>query len=570
MTTEQPTNGELAPGPAPPIQETPAIRGEERQTLLRRWVDWLDGAMDSASDWLNPIVVKETRQALKSRQFTLWFLMLLVGCWFVTIGGIAILGPGVSYGAYGDDLFSAYYCVLLFPLIVVVPFSALRSVASEQDDNTRDLLTVSSLTPSQIVQGKLASSLVQVGVYFSALAPCLAFTYLLRGVDVPTIVGLLAQAVLISLGLSIFGIFLASAFRQRFANILISLVFIGVLFYAFAGVSVAGVALLQSGSFFGGAPIALLLAIWGSLYATTFAIVYYAAVAAGSFSSANRSTPLRIAATVQHAVALGWIMCGVWQTAEQLEVVQIIGLLLCIYWTLAGVLLVSEQPLYSDRVRRTLPSSILAKAFFSWFLPGPGTGYFLVLSNLLGLVLFAYGAELYWNGPAGSSSWDAFWMVALASCYVAGYLGVARLAIGAIRSVAPLSAAGCVLVQVLIWLVGSAVPFLIQVSTRELRNLPYSWIEVTNPFWTLNCLSEGSLPADDLTLLMVVAPAAAGCIILLNIPVTLRELQQSRAQVPARVLAEIDPLLRSSSGPSSPWDIDEIDAGPVSTPSTAN
>lgn len=567
MTPEVTANGEPA-GPASHLTKGPLLASEQG-TALRRWVDWLDGHMDSASDWLNPIVVKETRQALKSRQFTLWFLMLLVGCWFVTIGGIAMLGPGVSYGAYGDDLFSAYYCVLLFPLIVVVPFSALRSVASEQDDNTRDLLTVSSLTPSQIVQGKLASSMVQVGVYFSALAPCLAFTYLLRGVDVPTIVGLLAMAVLVSLGLSIFGIFLASAFRQRFSNILISLVFIGVLFYAFAGVSVAGVALLQSGSFFGGAPIALLMAIWGSFYATTFAIVYYAAVAASSFSSANRSTPLRIAATVQHAVTLGWVLCGVWGDNGDTDLIEMIGLFLCGYWTLAGALMVSEQPLYSDRVRRTLPSSWGAQAFFSWFLPGPGTGYFLVLSNLLGLVLFSYCCELNKSVSIGSTDWRPFCMMVLACCYVASYLGVARLAIGAIRSVAPISAAGCILIQVLLCLVGSAVPFLIQVSTRELRNLPYSWVEVTNPFWTLNGLAEGSLPEGDLTMLLVVIPAAAACIILLNIPVTLRELQQPRAQVPARVLAEIDQSQRPGAGPTSPWDVEEIGPGAAASQSTA-
>ena len=143
------------------------------------------------SDWFNPILVKETRQALRSWQFALTFILLLVACWVVTFGGIAVIGPSIYYAAGGGELLRAYFLILSLPLLVVVPFAAFRSLAAEREDNTYDLVSITTLRPRQIISGKLASSVVQMIMFFSAITPCLAFTYLLRGVDTPTIALLL-------------------------------------------------------------------------------------------------------------------------------------------------------------------------------------------------------------------------------------------------------------------------------------------------------------------------------------------------------------------------------------------
>ena len=50
--------------------------------------------------------------------------------------------------------------------------------------------------------GKLGSAILQMMVYYSALAPCIAFTYLLRGIDIITIGLFLAYSFLASLLLS--------------------------------------------------------------------------------------------------------------------------------------------------------------------------------------------------------------------------------------------------------------------------------------------------------------------------------------------------------------------------------
>lgn len=62
-----------------------------------------------------------------------------------------------------------YFLVLSIPLIVVVPFSAFRSLAAEREDGTFELISITALA-RQIVGGKLGSAILQMLVYFSALA----------------------------------------------------------------------------------------------------------------------------------------------------------------------------------------------------------------------------------------------------------------------------------------------------------------------------------------------------------------------------------------------------------------
>jgi hypothetical protein len=63
-------------------------------------------------------------------------------------------------------------------------------------------------------------------VYYSALAPCIAFTYLMRGIDVVTIALFLTYTFLASLLLSIFGLMMATVTLSRHWQVLLSVVFV--------------------------------------------------------------------------------------------------------------------------------------------------------------------------------------------------------------------------------------------------------------------------------------------------------------------------------------------------------
>src|SRR5690606_10094911 len=132
--------------------------------------------------------------------------------------------------AEGKGMLYGYFLVLAIPLLVVVPFSAFRSLAAEREDGTYELISITALNARQIVGGKLGSAILQMMVYFSALAPCVAFTYLLRGVDIFSIFFVLYYTFLLSLLLSTLGLLVATATRARHWQVLLSVLLLLLLF----------------------------------------------------------------------------------------------------------------------------------------------------------------------------------------------------------------------------------------------------------------------------------------------------------------------------------------------------
>ena len=298
-------------------------------------------------DWLNPILVKETRQALKSSQFTITFVLVLVACWIATIGVVSYIGPRIFYAADGGTLLAWYFAILALPLMVVVPLSAFRSLTAEREDNTYDLLQITSLKPRQIISGKLGSSIAQMAVYFSAITPCLAFTYLLRGVDLPTIAVLLAYAFFWSFGLSMIGILLATLTPQRFVQVIILVGFVAILFsmlYAAIGMSFGAAYYGRSAIWGDNNEFWVITAMLATFYVTFFAQAFYASAGLITFSSENRSTPQRICMLVQQAAFVAW-MAYYWITWDYSEEALFASFMLAgIYWYVMGTLLTAEAP----------------------------------------------------------------------------------------------------------------------------------------------------------------------------------------------------------------------------------
>src|SRR5262245_30477918 len=83
------------------VEVLPPTRWQQFEELLGR-----------ASDVLNPILVKEARQALRSRQFTATFFVMLAAGWMWSILGLALLGPSAYYGATGPSMFYWYFVIL--------------------------------------------------------------------------------------------------------------------------------------------------------------------------------------------------------------------------------------------------------------------------------------------------------------------------------------------------------------------------------------------------------------------------------------------------------------------------
>ncbi len=509
--------------------------------LASGWL-FVETLLDRAGDHLNPILVKEARQAMKSRQFVITFSLLLVFGWLWTVLFISFGVPAIFYAPVGPGVLIGYYIVLSVPLLIVVPYAAFRSLAAEREDGTFELLSITSLSSRQIVLGKLGSAILQMMVYYSALAPCIAFTYLLRGIDIVTIGLFLAYSFLASLLLSIFGLMMATVTRARHWQVLLSVVFVmALLVFTFVW-DMMFVSLLASRQsmpldqpHFWIAHLCLL-----SFYAPTATLLLFIAGGQITFASENRSTPIRAVLVVPQVLAVGW-MTFYWLELKVEESLYVWPTLAAIYWAVAGAFLSGETAQLSPRAKRQLPQSFLGRTLFTWFNPGSGTGYVFAMLNLLAFMGMSWFAVLFaasrgYEHVPDFAEWFSY-TICLTG-YVLGYIGIVRLAVVALRRVTPVGLLATFLVQIIVALCGVLFPLLLQaiVSWGDYTTFGYTLLQLPNFFWTLyEVIERSSFGGTELALII---GSIGGVLFLINLLVAAGEVEHVRQQAPQRVLED--------------------------------
>ena len=312
--------------------------------------------LGSLSEWLNPILVKEARQALRSRQFRRTFFLMLVAGWAWSLLGLAAIGPAVYYSADGPPMFYVYYLILAFPLLVVAPYTTFHSLSTERQDRTYELVSITALSPRQILSGKIGGVALQMMVYLSAIFPCLAFTYLLRGLDIFTILFAVLYTSCFSLGLSMFGLLLASLPMPRQRQIGGAVVFVVVLIVScfINSIYIFGVAnniglMINSPTFW------IVNLAWLTVYFNAFALTFLAARAQLMSAAQNHSTALRVGLVVAQISMTSWCAYALLSGSAD-AAFMFVFLSTCLWW-FAGVFLTGEPPILSPRVKRDLPQS---------------------------------------------------------------------------------------------------------------------------------------------------------------------------------------------------------------------
>ena len=468
--------------------------------------------------------------------------------------------------------------ILSFPLLVVAPYSAFHSLSSERQDRTYELVSITALGARQILSGKLAGIALQMMIYLSAIFPCLAFTYLLRGVDIFTIVLVVVYTSCLSLSLSTLGLLLATITPLRQRHIAMSIFFALLLFLAMfldntwtSALVYYGVMMIESSEFW---PLQLMFL---TLFLNFFAIAFLAARSQLVTVSQNRSTALRwalVIAQLSFVAVMGYLQMSFGGNI-------VFGLLYCstIFWFAAGMYLTGESPVLSPRVKRDLPQSLLGRIFLTWFAPGPGTGFMFVIANMLLMSLMASLPYESIGGlfrrfdsavTAGITTAGTMGLVrpvrpmraeilsatVIATSYVVIYLGMGTLIIRAVRRVSEIRLAAPALVNILLVMLGSATPWVIQMTSPQMRSMGYTLMQITNPIWTLWEVCVHGIPFDE-GVLRAVLPTVAAMVWLANLPGICDELKQVRVAKPKRVDeedAEVAAALAGPVGPKSPWD----------------
>ena len=493
---------------------------------------WVDRTVSRATTWLNPILVKEARQSLKSKQFVVTFFLLLAASCLWTVMAIVFNSPDVYYVPSGDSVMGGYFVILSVSMFAFVPIVAFRSLAAELDEGTYEMLAITRLSAWRIVSGKMNSAMLQMLIYFSAIVPCLAFTYLLRGIGISTIALCIVIAFVVATVLTSLGLVLSTVAKGRTLQtfLLVGLVALIVIveFVCCGMVFDAVIPGRWSGTWLG--------FLSGFGVAFSFVILFLAAAAASiAPMTENRSTRLRVIMFGQQILWIVTMSYAAWATNE-LEYLNVGLMFLTIYWFFAGTLMLGESNEISPRVRRELPSTLGTRALFSWWMPGPGTGFMFVVSTasagmivlgIAGLVAMELGIDRSVQTPP--------WVVAFSMMgLLIGYLGIARL-----LSMPFLARSGPTFVIPLVFaisllFVGPITPCTIDVILQGEVSDDYTVLHSFNWSWTFIEIFDNGIPIE----VAAVTYCVGMGILAINLIPLFREFRRYRIAVPRRVLED--------------------------------
>ena len=350
--------------------------------------DWLE----DKSDRLSPIVVKEVRQAVRGREFHYSFVASLIVALMIAFYGAAAAPR--SDGTTGAGTFTALMVCLTLLGLLVVPIGAFSAMRAERMEQTLELVTVTALSSRRVVIGTLMAQAVKLVTLFAALAPFMAMSFLLGGIDFLTILISLAVLFLWSLWAASAFLFLSTLFKSRAMS--------GVVLGA-AGILMFFVATLGRFATFGfgiGPPMSSRAAAWWALamvmtgcVATTANLVLLAESRL-TVPTANRVTPLRIGFFAQFMLIVAWALTYLGDTysarTNAAEALAVIGGL---HLAIVAMFTVTEDPGVPRRVRLEMQK----RSRWDWLLmfvrPGGGRGAAYVLAQMVLLVMAVFGLD---------------------------------------------------------------------------------------------------------------------------------------------------------------------------------
>lgn len=540
--------------PAEPLKPLTTRQGT---SLHHRFIDAPEQNWQRAWNWLseqaNPIVVKEARQALVSREFIVSFGLSLTAIVLWTFYSLLSQLPEIYYLPGGVRMLSGYLVILSLPLLLVIPFGAYRSMVIEAEERTFELVSISALTALKIVQGKMLSACLQITIYLSVFIPCIIVTYLLRGVSLATLLNYPLWTVMISITLTALSILAATISRARilqvFASIcVLALLLIAVLVWSFVMRS----SLLEAAFEMRAIDSTILLIALGSIVAAITPVSLRCAAAAIDFPGENHAFPIRRGLLTASAIILFWAL---WLTVSSRETFIGIGFLSSSLFVMLiiGSLIASERGILSPRVQRTLPSTWLGRIFLTWFYPGSGLGYVffscLVTSLFLPFVLIGiFGINFEGTSPninlaaVGLAVWS----------YCIFFTGLTRLILLTISTRIPSRALLGFLIQFLLVACLIALPFLGMLIANRFQTFNYTWHQGLNVFWTLIELASKQLGGDN-GVVLTGLPLLALLVFALNLLLCGRDVMMVRVELPARIRRETEESKRPTASPVDPF-----------------
>lgn len=475
-------------------------------------MNFVTNLLEKIIDTLNPIVVKELRQAVQGRFFSV-ILMVFLGVLLLTMG-LFLTDQTINWSFNaGRNIFSTLLGILLGTCLLFVPAYTGIRLGAERSDANVDLLFITTLRPRSIIWGKFLAALVLTVLLYSACLPFMTFTYLLRGVDLPSIFVLMAFTFIVAAVAIQCAIFLGCIPANRVFRVIL-----GVGWLVFVAASIPTLSMMMYGP--GGllnSGIGSQIGTWqfwrtalsmlvGAMVLTS--LIGLVSTALISPLSSNRALPVRLFITGT------WLLTGIVTTIWGIAInnLNLVGGWVAVYVLLYSIglfIAVSEREHLGQRVRQSIPRRRWLRPFAFLFYSGAAGGVLwsslMTVLTLLTIVVLAERFPHMWIGPFYDDFLIIFIVIPLhAFSYALGASFIRR------RILANRIAGGytCVIAIVLMdvttmivplimflitgtwqieWLIGSPIGPIVAIS-REAHHLAHSSLDIASIGALLVCV----------------------------------------------------------------------------------
>jgi hypothetical protein len=375
--------------------------------------------LEDRSDWLSPIVVKEVRQIVRGREFNYSFAGSLIMALTIAFFGAAdaLAGDGGS----GRWVFVSLMGCLAFIGFAVVPLAAFSALRTERMEQTLELITLTALSPRRVVTGKLLAQAVKLTTLFAAIAPFIAMSFLLGGIDFVSILVSLAIVFMWAIWACALCLFLSTLMKSRAMSGLVFGAFGIVMLLVFGLTRTIFFVVSRSGM---GAVFGLGVgsndAWWAVAIGTTFCIfslinLVLLAENRLSLPSENRVTTLRIGFLAQFLLLLAWILSFLGSTPSvRSNAVEVLGVVGGIHLAVVALFTVSEDLSMPRRAMLGMRASRAPRWVIAPFYPGGGRAVVYIIGQML--LLLAAGATV------GATPYQMRWLLAVCGsiCFFTG------------------------------------------------------------------------------------------------------------------------------------------------------
>ena len=506
---------------------------------------------DKMDDLLNPIVVKELRQVVRSRVIMAALILFLIVQLGILLFNLSVdERRGVDYSSLhaGRSIFTVFQGILLGTCMLLVPTYAGIRLSSEHSETNVDLLFISTLRPRHIIAGKMQASIVLMLLIFSACAPFMTFTYLMRGIDIPSIVLILALDFLVVLFGTQAAIFLGSIPANLGLRLFLGVSGLVALFFVFLGAMASSIGVLELGlgsrmdtsEFWlavGGVAIVLVASI-GQFFTWAVSIV--------SSPSANRAFPSRL-------YFLGfWLVTGgvavvLTYRIREVELFLMWSILVTLMLCLQVVVSINERQQWGMRVLRMVPRNRFLRPMAFLFFSGSAGGILFaagMVSLTFALTLLAVNTDVFSSLSFSPYRLEMYRRQIAAFGLIALYTLVYCLMAVWVRNVLfskLVKTSHTWVVSLLLFGIGFSLPlFLVFMFQNEDWRMGQvdPWWYISNPVWTIYEITErGGSNADDFRLGSLVFLSAMTFLMLMaNMPWIVRQVRRFRP--PLTPLAE--------------------------------